>query len=111
MRCARVSEYEAENSMTIQNLAIVFGPTLFKQAQPGLNGNLNGMADAPLQNKARHPPGPVAHPSSRANAYRARPLRRSSSTTPISLWTRATRSRVRRRREAGGVRAIYLLTL
>lgn len=39
--------------MTIQNLAIVFGPTLFKQAQPGVNGNMNGMADAGLQNKAR----------------------------------------------------------
>lgn len=39
--------------MTIQNLAIVFGPTLFKQAQPGVNGNMNGMADAGLQNKVR----------------------------------------------------------
>lgn len=52
----RVSQYEAENSMTIQNLAIVFGPTLFQQAKPGPNGNLNGMADAPLQNKVRIPP-------------------------------------------------------
>ena len=39
--------------MSVQNLAIVFGPTLFKQAQPGVNGNMNGMADAGLQNKAR----------------------------------------------------------
>lgn len=39
--------------MSVQNLAIVFGPTLFGQGQPGLNGQLNGMADASLQNKVR----------------------------------------------------------
>ncbi|EKM50139.1 uncharacterized protein PHACADRAFT_32967 [Phanerochaete carnosa HHB-10118-sp] len=49
----KIAEYEAENAMSVQNLAIVFGPTLFKQAQPGVNGNMTGMADAGLQNKAR----------------------------------------------------------
>ncbi len=39
--------------MSVQNLAIVFGPTLFGQGQPGLNGAMNGMADASLQNKVR----------------------------------------------------------
>jgi hypothetical protein len=43
--------------MTIQNLAIVFGPTLFGQMMPyrnGANGQMNGgMADAALQNKVR----------------------------------------------------------
>lgn len=36
--------------MSIVNLAIVFGPTLFGQGQPGMNGN--GMLDASFQNKA-----------------------------------------------------------
>lgn len=49
----RIAEFESENAMSVQNLAIVFGPTLFKQAQTGVNGNMNGMADAGLQNKAR----------------------------------------------------------
>ncbi|GJE93311.1 RhoGAP-domain-containing protein [Phanerochaete sordida] len=48
----RIVECEAENAMSVQNLAIVFGPTLFKQATPGANGNMNGMADASQQNKA-----------------------------------------------------------
>jgi hypothetical protein len=59
--------------MTIQNLAIVFGPTLFKQARPGVNGNLNGMADAPLQNKARTPAEYAQ--ASIADACHLRPLR------------------------------------
>ncbi|KAI0773218.1 GTPase activating protein [Trametes elegans] len=46
----KVAQHEAENAMSVQNLAIVFGPTLFGQGQPGMNGN--GMADASLQNKA-----------------------------------------------------------
>ncbi|KAH9928794.1 hypothetical protein B0H21DRAFT_837945 [Amylocystis lapponica] len=46
----KIVECEAQNAMSIQNLAIVFGPTLFGQGQPNPNGN--GMADAPLQNKA-----------------------------------------------------------
>lgn len=37
--------------MSIQNIAIVFGPTLFGQGQPNMNGQMNGMADASLQNK------------------------------------------------------------
>nr|VWO96468.1 Uncharacterized protein [Ganoderma boninense] len=49
----RVVQHEAQNQMSAQNLAIVFGPTLFGQVQPGLNGAMNGMADASLQNKVR----------------------------------------------------------
>ncbi|KAI0642328.1 GTPase activating protein [Trametes meyenii] len=48
----KIVQHEAQNSMSVQNLAIVFGPTLFGQGQPGINGQLNGMADASLQNKA-----------------------------------------------------------
>ncbi|THG95694.1 hypothetical protein EW026_g6001 [Hermanssonia centrifuga] len=48
----KIVEHEAENSMTVQNIAIVFGPTLFSPGQPGANGHMNGMADAGLQNKA-----------------------------------------------------------
>ncbi|KAI0369852.1 GTPase activating protein [Pilatotrama ljubarskyi] len=48
----KVVQHEAQNAMSVQNLAIVFGPTLFGQGQPGLNGQMNGMADASLQNKA-----------------------------------------------------------
>ncbi|EIN09430.1 GTPase activating protein [Punctularia strigosozonata HHB-11173 SS5] len=52
----KVSQSEAQNSMSIQNIAIVFGPTLFG-AMPVLpvDGQMNagnGLADAPLQNKA-----------------------------------------------------------
>lgn len=48
----KIAEHEAQNAMSIQNLAIVFGPTLFGQGLPNANGQLNGMADASLQNKA-----------------------------------------------------------
>ena len=50
----RISQFEAENSMSLQNLAIVFGPTLFGQMAPstGANGQAHGgMADAAHQNK------------------------------------------------------------
>ncbi|KAG0703978.1 Rho GTPase activation protein [Suillus ampliporus] len=52
----KIAEYEADNSMSIQNLAIVFGQTLFGQMIPG-NGSFSGhgnggIADAPFQNKA-----------------------------------------------------------
>lgn len=43
----KIVEHETQNAMSVQNLAIVFGPTLFGQ---GLQ--LNGMADASLQNRA-----------------------------------------------------------
>ena len=52
-----MSQYEADNSMSIQNLAIVFGPTLFGQvpASTDANGQVNGgMADAAHQNKVRN---------------------------------------------------------
>lgn len=55
----RIVQHEAQNAMSIQNLAIVFGPTLFGQGAmpvPGANGNMNGvpsMADASFQNKVR----------------------------------------------------------
>lgn len=53
----RISQWEAENSMSIQNLSIVFGPTLFGQVAPGtdVNGQANGgMADAGHQNKVNN---------------------------------------------------------
>ena len=51
----KITQHEAQNAMSIQNLAIVFGPTLFGQPQPGagMNGLANGMSEAPLQNKVR----------------------------------------------------------
>lgn len=54
-RSSRISQWEAENSMSIQNLSIVFGPTLFGQVASGTDahGQANGgMADAAHQNKA-----------------------------------------------------------
>ncbi|KAG8215039.1 Rho GTPase activation protein [Butyriboletus roseoflavus] len=51
----KISQCEAENSMSIQNLAIVFGPTLFGQisSNGSISGHGNGgMADAAFQNKA-----------------------------------------------------------
>lgn len=59
----RVVQHEAQNAMSVQNLAIVFGPTLFGQGQPGLNGQLNGMADASLQNKVRSDYSEVYRPT------------------------------------------------
>lgn len=51
---ARIVQCEADNSMSIQNLAIVFGPTLFGQVSGNgsISGHGNGsMADAAYQNK------------------------------------------------------------
>ena len=52
-RLARISAKESENQMSISNLAIVFGPTLFGISGGGAPGASNGMADATLQNKVR----------------------------------------------------------
>jgi len=52
----KVVQNEAVNQMSVYNLSIVFGPTLFGQPYPGQNGmQTNGapvMADAGHQNKA-----------------------------------------------------------
>ncbi|KIJ65168.1 hypothetical protein HYDPIDRAFT_111063 [Hydnomerulius pinastri MD-312] len=52
----KISQCEADNSMSIQNLAIVFGPTLFGQisGNGSISGHANGggMADAAFQSKA-----------------------------------------------------------
>lgn len=63
--------------MSVQNLAIVFGPTLFMQAQPGPNGQINGMADAGLQNKVRLPPRRSTARMTLTDARSQRPWRRS----------------------------------
>jgi hypothetical protein len=49
----RIHQFEGVNSMSVQNLAIVFGPTLFGQvaSMAPSNGQINGMADAAHQNK------------------------------------------------------------
>lgn len=46
-------QHEAQNAMSIQNIAIVFGPTLFGQGHAGLNGHngMPAMMDASFQNK------------------------------------------------------------
>ncbi|KIK93772.1 hypothetical protein PAXRUDRAFT_828636 [Paxillus rubicundulus Ve08.2h10] len=51
----RIARCEADNSMSIQNLAIIVGPTLFGQisGNGSISGHVNsGMADAAFQNKA-----------------------------------------------------------
>jgi hypothetical protein len=49
----RIVQYEAQNSMSIGNLAIVFGPTLFPPNAPhGANGQ-DGLVGATIQNKVR----------------------------------------------------------
>ncbi|KAH9987508.1 GTPase activating protein [Russula vinacea] len=48
----KIVQYEAQNSMSIGNLAIVFGPTLFPATAPhGVNGQ-DGLVGATIQNKA-----------------------------------------------------------
>ena len=54
----RIVQYEAQNSMSIGNLAIVFGPTLFPATAPhGVNG-ADGLVGATIQNKVRVPISP-----------------------------------------------------
>ncbi|KAJ2911869.1 hypothetical protein MD484_g8549, partial [Candolleomyces efflorescens] len=49
----RINQHAADNSMSMQNLAIVFGPTLFGQQMPTNGLEAGGvMADAPYQNQA-----------------------------------------------------------
>ncbi|KAJ7603645.1 Rho GTPase activation protein [Roridomyces roridus] len=50
----RINQHAAENSMSVQNLAIVFGPTLFgqKKATQANGSDGGGMADANHQNQA-----------------------------------------------------------
>jgi len=54
----RISQYADRNSMSISNIAIVFGPTLFGAGANVMDGNTNGgpvMTDAGMQNKVgRH---------------------------------------------------------
>ncbi|KDR67998.1 hypothetical protein GALMADRAFT_257554 [Galerina marginata CBS 339.88] len=47
----RINQHSAENSMSMQNLAIVFGPTLFGQ-QASINGQGGVMVDQSFQNTA-----------------------------------------------------------
>lgn len=57
----RIVQYEAQNSMSIGNLAIVFGPTLFPPTAPhGANGQ-DGLVGATIQNKVRQ----ISHPEGR----------------------------------------------
>ncbi|KIL65575.1 hypothetical protein M378DRAFT_125410 [Amanita muscaria Koide BX008] len=48
----RINQHADENQMSIQNLAIVFGPTLFGQAPVVGHPNGGAIADAPHQNQA-----------------------------------------------------------
>jgi len=50
----RINQHAASNSMSMQNLAIVFGPTLFSQQLPTNGMDAGGaIADAPYQNQVR----------------------------------------------------------
>ena len=52
----RIGQFEAQNSMSIGNIAIVFGPTLFPPtAPPGVNGQ-DGLVGATIQNKVCQTP-------------------------------------------------------
>lgn len=95
----RIVQCEADNSMSIQNIAIVFGPTLFGQvtSNGSISGHVNdGMVDAAFQNKvgirafssfSLSLPFPLAPSSSYIPERR---LRQFWNTTPIYLWTSRT---------------------
>jgi len=51
---SRIVQYEAQNSMSIGNLAIVFGPTLFHPTAPHGGNGQDGLVGATIQNKVRH---------------------------------------------------------
>lgn len=72
----RIVQNEAQNSMSIGNLAIVFGPTLFPPTAP--NGE-DGLAGATIQNKVRL----ISRSSMRPLKVTFRLLRPFSNITPI----------------------------
>lgn len=88
LRTYRISQFSEQNSMTISNLSIVFGPTLFSQGIS--NGAQNGITlDPTMQNKVRCPLArsyPFSHIHSPV-AIANRPSRRSWSITPTSSLT------------------------
>jgi hypothetical protein len=84
----RIVQNEAQNSMSIGNLAIIFGPTLFPTTAPnGVNGQ-DGLAGATIQNKVRVT-DPITAQRGLQNQRRLffRRLRPFSNTTPIYLST------------------------
>lgn len=89
----RVTQHEAENAMSISNIAIVFGPTLFglptaNAAAGQAMAQVNGMADAAYQNKVRSESSSCGRRAFADQIHRQ--LRPSWSTTRTSSLMRAT---------------------